>query len=389
MIEFPESHFLILSGPPRERGRMHGETLRGKIQELLQRWKDQLASTTKISPRYYVRELVAETNFVAAIERWTPGLLEEVRGISEGANVSFEELYAFQLQDEEWWFGQEKNQARQEATSNCSSIGRQGGAGSPSLVSQNMDMPDYLDGFQVVMLVRGDRSGVESLVFSAAGLLALNGLNDRSIGIVCNNLGQLNHSKEGLPVAYVHRGVLRRRSFAEAKAFLESLPHASGQNYLLGSPDHMVDLECSANQVAEYARPPGHRSLCHTNHPLVNTDFQRLPGQGTAPQEARAGFNGSREEDSRTRFEALFRRLDELEAGDVGPETAKKLLATHDSQAYPVCRHPGSGLPWMTLGTTIMILDEHPRLQVCPGPPCTSAFHTFSFRDQHRTRISG
>ena len=379
MNEFPESHHLTLAGSPRQRGIIHGETMRGKIQDLIGSWKDWLVQGRGVSPDQYFQELVCETNFMKAIERWTPDLLEEVKGIAEGAGVDFTTIFAFQLQDEEWWFGLERGETLQDQTRRCSSIGWKGEAGSPSLVAQNMDMPDYLDGYQVVLHIKDNLSEVESLIFSAAGLIALNGVNNHSIGIVCNSLSQLNHSRDGLPVAYVHRGVLERKTFSEAKSFLNTIHHASGQNYILGSPTKIVDLECSTNQVTEYSQPVRSRSICHTNHPFVNTDFQGIPQGGKHTSEGLVESFDMNDTDSRIRFEVVFQQLGEAESNEANLDMTKRLFSSHNSELNPVCRHSKSDLRWMTLGTSIMVLDKHPQLHVCPGPPCTSKFTQFSF----------
>lgn len=379
MKRFPEAHILTLSGSPRQRGRAHGEALRLQIRELLGRWKERLAQLTAVQPETYIHELVTQTQFQAAIEQWTPGLLDEVEGMAEGAGVDFEELYGFQLQDEEWWFGEERRKAQPAASGNCSAVGWKNSQGAPALVAQNMDLPDFLDGFQVVLRITDAQTGVESLVFSVAGLIALNGLNNHSIGIVCNNLGMLNHSRCGLPVAFVLRGVLEKHSFVGAQAFLHSVHHASGQNYILGNRTGLVDLECSANRVVVYTPPGRTRSVCHTNHPFVNDDYQdpcaaeRKHGDPLTP--LAQGHN----QDSLLRFDAISRDSWVVEQEEAGPETARRLLQSHQSPTNPVCRHPRPGLPWMTVGTSIMALGANPELHVCPGPPCSAEFERFGF----------
>ncbi len=379
MNDFPTSHILTLTGPPRERGRMHGEIMRPRIQELMSRWKETLSQEGCNPLGQYLQDLVSETNFMPAIQRWTPDLLEEVRGIAEGSGVDFPTIFAFQLQDEEWWFRQDKWQALHGGPRGCSSVGWQREPGSPSLVAQNMDMPDYLDGCQVILHIKEEHTDVKSVVFSVAGLIALNGINNHSIGIVCNNLSQLNHSRDGLPVAFVLRGVLARRSFTEAKSFLKTVPHASGQNYILGSRTRVIDFECSANQVAEYSQPAHRRSVCHTNHPFSNTDIRHLSegikSIGDGPDEVII----MKDINSRIRFDVVYKQLGAVESSrEANFISTKRMLSSHDSTTHPVCRHSSPGNEWMTLGTSIMSLDEHPRMHVCPGPPCTSRFTQFS-----------
>jgi isopenicillin-N N-acyltransferase like protein len=376
MKKIPE---LTLSGSPRNRGRIHGETLRVKIRELIGNWKDWLIAEVKVSPDQYILELASETKFKTAIERWTPDLLEEVRGIAEGAAMDFTTIYAFQLLDEEWWFRQENRQGLQGQPRGCSSIGWLGDKNSASIVAQNMDLPDYLDGYQIVIHIKDDQSDVESLIFSTAGLLALNGINNYSIGIVCNSLSQLNYSNSGLPVAYIHRGILEKKSYSDAKSFLEKIPHATGQNFILGSPTKIIDLECSADQVTEYSQSTHSSSVGHTNHPFVNTNFHYKPLEENPQNEYPTVPTNIIDFDSKARFEVINQGLSEMELNGANLDTIKKIFSSHDCEANPVCRHSKPDSRWMTLGTSIMILDEHPQLHVCPGPPCSSRFSQFSF----------
>ncbi len=378
MKEFLPSDILTLSGLPRQRGRVHGETLRAKIKELINRWKDWLTLNASKSTDQYISDLCSRTNFISAIRRWTPGLLEEVIGISEGSGIGFNEIFAFQLQDEEWWFRQEHKQSLREPTTNCSSIGWQG---STTIVAQNMDMPDYLDGYQVVLRIIDPQSEVEALIFSTAGLIALNGLNNHGIGVVCNNLSQLNHSSDGLPVAFVHRGVLEKKTFTDAKSFLEGIRHASGQNYLLGGIGQMEDLECSANQVVAFTQPGWEDRLCHTNHPFANTDYRRPAPATNQTDQALPSPRSKYDINSQTRYKSISRRLDEFNGDQVDPEALKMCLQSHDSHIHPVCRHSKPSHPWMTLGTSIMDLAPHPVLHICPGPPCSSVFKVIDFNN--------
>ena len=78
---------LILEGSPRERGRIHGEALRPLILDHIGHWKEVLGQTTGDSPDTYIRQFLDETDMLTPAERWTPELLEEVRGIAEGSGV--------------------------------------------------------------------------------------------------------------------------------------------------------------------------------------------------------------------------------------------------------------------------------------------------------------
>jgi isopenicillin-N N-acyltransferase like protein len=375
MKEFPPSHILTLTGSPRQRGRMHGESLRSQIAELLGRWKEFLCKTNPISPNKFILDLAEQTNFTSAIERWSPDLLEETIGISEGAAADYKTLFAFQLQDEQWWFEQDLS-SHVEIKNHCSSMGSPCLDGFPSLVAQNMDLNEYLDGFQTIFRILDEKTGQETLIFSVAGLIALNGMNS-SIGIVCNNLGQLNHSVDGLPVAYVLRGVLKQRSLQDALGFLKMIRHASGQNYLVADHAQVIDLECSANQVVEYSQASAALNICHTNHPLINNDFRPGVVEMTSSPEDLCEFRNKYEANSCTRFDALAAHLSKLNPAGIERQRARELLSSHESTIHPVCCHPEAKDGWMTVGTSIFEMGDPAKLYVCPGPPCQSRFLEF------------
>ena len=373
-----------LSGSPRERGRVHGEELRPLIHTHVERWLDWLGRSHAEAPRAYVDNLVTRTNFRPAIERWTPGLLDEVSGIAEGAAVDEAIIYGLQLPDEEWWVGMEgRLSARAQPgpmAQACSSVGVPPVHGRPAITAQNMDMPDYMDGLQVVLRLPAYGEGPEAYVFTVAGLIALNGVNRAGVGSSCNSLIELSHSADGLPVAYVHRGILAQPSLAAAEEFVRSVHHASGQNFLLGGPERVVTYECSANAVVE-VQPPAGLSFCHTNHALANTD--RLPNLAdfaALPQSVRLSLVSSRE-DSEAQFGSAENRLHKG-SGSRPPdvEAIKQVLSAHNSPLHPVCRHKNTGRPgWMTIGSTIMELGEPPAMYFAPGPPCSHEFHKLSF----------
>jgi hypothetical protein len=108
---------LQLTGSPRERGLQHGSALRREIADVLALWRADLARSTKREADVVVGEFLRATQFIPAIEKWTPGLLDEVRGLAEGSGQSFETILAFQLLDELWVY------LDQREAHHCSSVG--------------------------------------------------------------------------------------------------------------------------------------------------------------------------------------------------------------------------------------------------------------------------
>jgi hypothetical protein len=366
---------LVLEGPPRKRGQIHGESLRGKINEIISIWKEEFHKVHHIHPDRYIEDFLAYQKFDKAIERWVPDLKEEVFGIAEAAGVDQKTMYAFQLLDEEWWFAahRKKGVPLPEA-GNCSALGVFNQERLPTMLAQTMDIASYTDKHEVLFRIKHQDSALETLVFSFAGIIAMCGMNNRSLGICCNTLLQLDHRPDGLPVAYIVRGVLAKKIYADAVEFIETIAHASGQNYTIGGPREATSLECSANKVCRYIPHEGATQVYHTNHPLVNDDKGiYLKMVAKVPENKRP----KPPDKSEIRFNAIEKRLKDSEKG-IDVAAIKAILSSHDDAKNPVCRHilPG-GDGVFTAACVIYELGNSPVLQLAPGPPCSTEFRRY------------
>lgn len=359
---------LHLSGSARERGRVHGETLRVSIHSMIEKWQANIAADLGMAPDLFLRQLVEETNFFPAVRRWTPDLLEEVEGIAEGAAAPFHVIFARQLSDEEPWFRWEKKLGRGWGQAQrCTTLGAQPAAGRPAIAAQNMDSPAYYDGHQVLLHITCPASGLEALIFTIGGKISLAGMNNAPLAMCCNTVLQLDYAKDGLPEDFVVRGFLSQRSWEDGLAFLRRVKHASGQNYIVAGREQVMSLECSAHGIAEFLPYPGADRTFHTNHPLANDDQgihrQRLAAM--APAQV-AAYHASLT--THARFAALQRRFGSPEQA-VTVEAIQEALSTHEG---PVCID-GAG-DKITLGCLIMSLTSAPTMLLAPGPPCSTTF---------------
>ena len=363
-----EVRMLVLEGTPYERGLTHGRTLKKEIHEVVALWKAQVGSQHGTDPDAFIRRFLDATDFAPAIRRWTPGLLEEVRGIAEGAEMDFDTIYAFQLMDEIWLY---ESGLQGEA---CSAIALEKQGERPTLVAQNMDLEPFREGYQVLFHVKHPDSDLESLFLTCAGLIVTTGMNNSPLGVVVNAMGQMDHGREGLPVAFVVRGLLEHKSLEEAVGFLKTVKHASGQNYILGDSHHVVDLEVSTNQMAAFTSETSPGVILHTNHPRVLTDYHARYQESLAGGATPMGLG----ENTHVRLAALEARLGE-KAGPLGIDDIKSTLSSQDSEEHPVCRPHDPSKSSFTFGTVIQVLSGHPELHLAPGPPNVTPFQVFSF----------
>ncbi len=353
--------FLVLAGSPRERGRIHGETLRNEIREMVETSTADLRAAG-LKPEDYINLITEKTGFIAAAERWTPHLVEEMRGIGEGAGLDFKTTFTWNLLDESDWFFNEKRWVNPSSanTGRCSAfgVGREGDA--PALIAQNADMGPSFDGHQTLLHIKHADSDLEELVLTCPGCVGIYGLNNRSIGVCLNALTmQLNKSSSGLGTIFIARGILAQKTWDEAIKFVQSVKHASGEAYTIGGPERVACFEGSANKVSQFVPYPEENRVYHTNHPLVNDDlWLDLKTIERMAPELRERFKKGIL-NSETRLQSLKTRLDDT-SKPVTVERAKSILSSHDSTEFPVCRHGKPGEGDITTYGMIMVLKSSP-----------------------------
>jgi hypothetical protein len=347
-----------LEGTPYQMGKVHGQTLKPEIRELLKRWKEDLVKTYRVTAEAFIKNLLKKTDFQPAIARWTPGLLDEVRGIADGAGVDFDTMYAYQLIDEIWAINEDLG------LSKCTSIAAGKRNGNPAYVAQTLDIPAFYHGFQTVLRLRDKREDLETLVFTIPGVVAANGLNGRSVAVCVNAVTQLAYSPKGLPVAFVIRGILRQKSYEQAVKFLQDIQPAAPQNYVIGGPADAAAFERSACKISSFFPFEGAEFTYHTNHPLINDDFNpRFP-----ETLKRGGMTLEKYRTLCPRFNFLGQVLkDNSTAIDLA-----SLKALFQNRASGI-NNAG------TYGCTIMVLGAEPELHISPGRPDEEPFQVLAF----------
>ena len=357
-------HIIEISGSPYERGLAYGEGLRKAICERDRRWKSVLAEEWKIADP--VKAFLNGTDFQPAVKTRAPDLLEEVRGIAAGSGLAFDDVFACQLMDEEWIFSRHIAEKH-----HCSALG--GIDGYCGVMGQNMDLIGWMDGFQTVLKIRDSKSGLETIVLTVAGMIGLCGVNSTGLGLCVNTLSSLKSAADGLPVAFVARSLLEKTGVAEAAGFLQTVPHASGQNYLLADGKSIAGYECSASGCmpwANNASEPNRR--WHTNHPLASRDLAPLEGR----DEAAGSQDGSRLRQS---------RLDAFVSGTekVTVDSLETILADKENVPDSICRTlaeaQAHGRQGFTFAGVIWTVGKNPSALITGGPPDTNPWIEIGF----------
>lgn len=354
---------ITLTGTSYQRGYTHGKILKKEIAAVIARWNEKLKKEELFQGKnldQLIADFMKKTRFYEAAKKWTPDIIDEVKGIADGSGIDPNTIMLFQVFEEFETFSHHILGL----VDRCTSIGIRASTNQNAFVAQNMDIPTYLHGSPVLLHIRDEAAGIESYVYTIPGLVGVCGLNSKAVAITCNSLTQLQFSREGLPVAFIVRGVLTRKSYLEAEKFLKTITHATGQNYIIGGPGYIESFECSVNTVVNY-RPNKFKQLVfHTNHPVVNKNY--LP----------SFLRGLRESNlTLLIYNSICKRFGSLsqqfKTGDrhLSMADIKILLSNRDD-------HINNS---NTYGTLIMQLSPVPRLHLAPGRPDKTEFRIFNF----------
>lgn len=363
----PQAGFreLQLGGRGYVRGLQHGKALAAEIRGLLAALQADLRRALQgADPEDFWRSMLERSQFEAAVRVHTPDLHAEVHGIADGAGLPFWKVFALQLIDETWAMGKQLGRHK------CTSLGIDRRGSQPTIVAQNLDIPAFMHKHRVLLRIAKEGAAPAQLVVTLPGLIGACGLNAGGVGVAVNTLLQLQPRADGLPVAFVVRGLLAQKDYGAARRFLYAVPHACGQNYILGGRQLARSFECSAAQIRIHRPVAGAPFTFHTNHPLQNEDWNRAwlaqlglaqPGAGDPRQKLPAC----------PRYAALQQRL----PAGVEPDLAQvqALLAT---AAGP----DGKGAPISNQGTVagvIMLLGARPELRLSAGRPDRVPFVRF------------
>jgi isopenicillin-N N-acyltransferase like protein len=363
-----------LSGNGYQRGLQHGKLLKREIGEIILKWKQNIKQGTGTDADQFIKTFYANTNFEPISRKLTPQIMDEVKGIAEGSGQRYIDIFCFQLADELWVYIDRLHHTPQ---NHCSGMGMAAKNGHPAYLAQNLDDESYTNGYQVLLHIKATKTEPEQYVLTCAGMVAANGINSKSIAVCVNTLMDLRASTDGLPVAFVVRGILSKQNGKDALEFVKNIKHASGQNYIVGVVDSVYDFEASAGKVVRFLPDPTNPSLVyHTNHAIANNDIK--PWYADEYKKMLAGEDAN--DNSVIRYTSLKNRL----AGntDFSYTLIKQTLRSKDDPKNPICNTFDSKRGGFTFTSDIFTLGKQPSIQLTYASPDQSDYvtHTFSTR---------
>ena len=253
-----DGYFLLEQNQsPYENGYAHGSALKDQVHQQVASWQIHMQQELGLSTDSIFAIINEHTGFTSTIETHAPELLEELRGIADGAGLDRRLVLAYNLGEEIYNFVNRP-------TERCSNLAV--ADSSQNLLFYNQDLPPFLHGDNTPVVLKH----LDYYVFAMPGTIGISGAS-RAMAVSLNSLPMLKMNSAGLPLSFTIRKLLELDSITEARDFLHQTPSAIPQNIMLVSADEIVGFEISKNQVTEYTAYP---FLYHTNFPIHNTDYK-------------------------------------------------------------------------------------------------------------------
>lgn len=341
-------------GNHRELGRQHGE----QVKDRLIAFVDYLGNLLKLSgSRLRGRAM----RFLPLFEKHAPHLVDEIRGLAEGAGVSFEEALIPQIRGE---LGQV-----QEGGCTTFVISGSGNATGGILIGQNSDVePELEDLAYMLRLLPEGKPSV--LMWTFGGQLGYHGMNAAGVAHFANSLGGGPSWRFGLPHYPVKRMMLEQRTIGDVLRVLDRAPVCSSGNYVLCDGEgRIADVELTAEGY-EVIDGASQGYLVHSNHFICGSHACSVNDAASVP-------------DSFPRME----RIRTLLGGKFGSLTindVKRALADHEGHPTSICRHPHGGPDHPSVsarGHTVASLIAEPaagRMHVSRGNPCQASYAVYT-----------
>lgn len=295
--------------------------------------------------------------YLPFIQSTLPQYADEMRGMAEGAQVSFDEILVLNCLEA-------ITSDRLELGCTSMAVSGRASADGSVLVAHNEDW--YPADLQHVYLVRAEVEGEPPfLAVSYGGLLPNIGLNAAGIAQCCDTVYPTD-VRLGVPRILVSRAVLAAETLDQAIEAALHPERAAGYNHLLATADgDIINLEASATDFDTLSVPTG--VAVHTNH-YQSRHMQEI--EQTTDRLSR----------SRARLARAEKQLGS-QNGSLDETSLISVLVDHDGGPYSICCHaqdmPSVIDQQQTIASLVMNLSAG-TLRAAWGNPCEATFAEYS-----------
>lgn len=342
--------YLKISGNAYERGVRIGRELKMQIET---NYLNQTKFYDVPEGVSYVEWAKMAERYVPLMEKWTPEVLEEMKGMAEGAEMEFGQILAMTT-------AYEKSFCRDMIEDKCSSflLGKAVTEGGRTIIGQTNDecYTEWLYQLDVVLHhVDGER---ESLIYTHPGVPAYMGINNDGLAVLWTYIDN-GVTGDGVPTNAIIRHLLTLGSVDEAVAFLKAVPHDIPNQFGLGDKSgRIASVECFPNKV--YVKEDD-EFLVHTNHTVFADEPEFTCSKTTWD-----------------RYDVMKKQIEEA-GKNITVEDCKNFMRSHERFPNSICSHPYPEKPWNKTLAAMVFDIEVGEMHIAFGNPCECEYHSYKF----------
>lgn len=304
--------------------------------------------------------------FRDATRQHLPRVFEEMRGVADGAEIPFDDLFLMSV--EELLYEEVRGSATSPVTRHlspnkgCSDLAAAPPATRDGHVwlAHNNDLgPSAREQLTLTRLcVTGEP---EILAVTVGGWFISIGMNNAGIALTGNQLNA-NDSRAGIPRLLMVRDMLAQHTLDAALKSALHPARASSYNNILSSRDgQIVNVEGSATDAALTTAAENNGAIAHTNHYLAE---KMLRFEADAPHVAMSATRCARAFDYARKYH-----------GQLDFEICARFVRDHVYAPWSVCKHAGQSV---TVFSAIIDLSET-KMWLTAGNPCQNEFTPYEF----------
>lgn len=337
-------------------GRQIGEAARPMIQHSIMNARQLVEVTRSTLHLSWDGAIIQARKYMPFAEERFPKFIEELHGIAEGANVSYDELSVVNAMEAV------TSDALHLTKCTSMAVDDRRSENGHVLVAHNEDwLPDDEPDVYLVHATPNDEPAWLAMTYG--GLLPNVGFNAAGIAQACDSVYP-SDSRIGIPRVIASRAVLSARTITEAIRYTLIPRRAAGYSHLLAHDSgELYNIEVSAHAFAVLYSEDG--LIAHTNH-YLDSKMQSLEKD---PDELIS---------TRVRYFRAYRRLQSRPFHSLA--SLQEILSDHVNYPDSICNHSVLDIDPMDRESTIcsLVMDLTDRcLYACWGNPCANTYHRY------------
>lgn len=326
-----------VSGTPYEQGAQEGKQLKDIIEKNIALVKEKMVRDHLDNARY--REFVKRN--LGFMETSHRDIYEEMRGISNGSGISFEDIVYLNIPAYFMtsYFNQECSMLMVRGKATCDGN---------TYVIKNRDMSLYIE---QAVIRREYPDGLKMVEINGAGTVTYPACGMNSYGLGVTNTGFWSEKApsdvERVDSAHIflnaHLLLAECKSAKEALEYVKKSPRMNGLNVIIVDTRDAYCVEMTKNDVY-VQEDDGSGVLFRSNH-YISDKWKHLNPEIT-------------------KYPSTFQRYDRINElvkeryGKLRFQDLFRIMSDHEHGVNSICRHPSEGYPAKTVSTSMFVLED-------------------------------